>query len=164
MNITDFAKDLGHITIGKKQDVMIEPSPGPGYYDKERADTVVHKSSKKIDFSKSPMRTREKSDFGGPGFYDFNSHFAINSKAFSIGVKRPESIKKTIGPGHYNAAKAIECTKSSSLAVNFANKSKRVDNSFDPTKGPGSYIKNTNTFGNNLKSHTIGVKRITKVD
>lgn len=97
-----------------KQEV-IEFSPGPGYYEHTKADTIVRKSSP----SKKIMASASTASFNtnpGPGFYNLSPS---KSKAFTIGKKYSFKKEVTPGPGSYEVP-TIEVTLAKQPASTFS--------------------------------------------
>ena len=83
-------------------------SAGPGSYNLEKADSLVKKSAKKPDFSKSsPRRNKQASADLGPGFYNTIQNFGSGSPAVIIAGKQSDKKIVTVGPGSYDPMDSV---------------------------------------------------------
>lgn len=89
---------------------------GPGHYDADRANSLTQTRVKTTIITNEKARPEtfaSQSHVGtaGPGQYDDGVRWNSNSKSFTIGEKRTETIKEGVGPGAYSPERADALTK-----------------------------------------------------
>lgn len=99
----DFGFDTNPISIKERPINVYKPHmPGPGYYDVK--DEVTKLSARKVNFTHAGSKSLPVLDNChnlGPGTYSPEKKFGEDAGQMTIGVKREEKQKETIGPGTY---------------------------------------------------------------
>lgn len=163
-------KDIKSFTFSQtKSHKRIETSAGPGHYDIDRATSATKSRVPTATFSKTKARpgtfaSAEHIDSAGPGQYDDGKRFNSNVKSFRIGEKRPEKVKKSMGPGEYSPERADAMTKSKTPNITMGgspSRPKSFARGGDINVAPGQYD-DGQRFNSNVKGFKIAEKREAK--
>ena len=77
----------------------------------------------------------------GPGHYESQYEFGSDTKKITIGERRPEKERESIGPGLYDVESADRHVKENPRSVDFAAQKGRIERDIISQIGPGEYHK-----------------------
>ena len=143
---------------------------GPGAYEHERSTSQTKTRTVNTLFSKTKARPESFAKSGdidvSPGQYNDKVRFNSNSKSFTIGEKRVETVRETMGPGAYSPEKADAVTRTKQVSIRLGSSPARPA-SFarggDIDVAPGQYDSGKK-FGEDTKTFKIGEKRETRIE
>lgn len=90
----------------------------------------------------------------GPGHYESQYEFGSDTKKITIGERRPEKERESIGPGLYDVESADRHVKENPRSVDFAAQKGRIERDIISQIGPGEYHK-PKDFGSDSRMMTI---------
>ena len=164
-----FGSETKTFTIGEKRAERVVETMGPGAYSPERAETITKTRTATVNMGSSPARAsivKTTSIDVAPGQYDDRSYeMSKSTKTFTIGEKRAEIVKETMGPGAYSPDRAETITKTRTATVNMGSSPARA--SIVKTTGidiaPGQYDDRSYEIAKSSKNFTIGEKRVERI-
>ena len=141
-----FGSGLNKVVIEGKRAKKIEPNPGPGAYEADKAQAAIRPASPMTKISKARARPKSfanpNASSVGPGAYDDGKRWNSNVKPMTIAKKRdrpPSSI--TPAAGSYNPERAEALTRPKTAYPKFDKSPSRPRNFAVPgtegTAGPG---------------------------
>ena len=98
---------------------------GPGQYDVDKSTQHIKPRIQSALISKTRRPDvngvkKDAAEGAGPGDYTEPRVFGKDTKSFKIGEKRPQKIRKSVGPGEYEVEKAINIVRNSSQTFKIA--------------------------------------------
>lgn len=160
-----FGSKMQRVGFGSKYDFKVDGNPKVGYYNPESAEKITKPKTRAASINR-PGSTRIRPPEVHPeiGQYDNNvMKFGSDTKSFKIGAKYDTKYDPSLGPGTYEADKAMQSIMPRSKSTAF--KSPRATRLPQRTEiSPDADDRHVRPFGSELKGINFGRKYEFKAD
>lgn len=168
-HLTNFGEGAKKFTIGEKKPESPNRNPGPGYYEPEKASSIVHSKSISAVIKEPTLKMNlGKESYPSPGQYDKHlKPFASDLKNINMGSKYEFKVNDVPPPGFYSPDKGESMLKSRSQSALITKPQLVQDNRHSYLQretGPDTVYQKHDEFGSKLGPMTIGGKYITNYD